>query len=77
MLRQDELNWSTDLLRIAWWLQTGNEQLVHKFIERGKKLYAEGRRVGKREWGWWMSEIGREDKDRAAERALTWSVLLR
>ncbi len=77
MSRTDELNWSTDLMRIAWFLQTGNNKLAKKFIERGKSLYSEGRTIGKRNWQWWMKEIQRPEPEKAAERALTWSVLLR
>lgn len=79
MSKRSELNWSADLRRIAWWLQTGNISLAEKFIKRGKKLYSKGRRVGNQDWSWWMAEISRKDKDhlKEAERALTWSILLR
>lgn len=77
MSKNDELNWSTDLRRIAWWLQTGNIKLAQKFIERGRKMYMVDKKVGGRHWNWWMDEISRKDDLKAAERALTWSLLLR
>ncbi len=77
MSRIDELNWSADLRRIAWWLQTGNSQLAQKFINRGEKMYPKGRDTGGRDWKWWLSEINGNDQEKAAERALTWSVLLK
>ena len=77
MSRKDELNWSTDLRRIAWWLQTGNIRLAQKFIGIGKKLYPRGKSVAGRDWQWWMDEINRKENNKAAERALTWSLLMR
>lgn len=77
MSDKDKLNWSVDLRRISWWLQTGNVTLAQQFIRRGKKLYSEGDMVGGKLWSWWFSEIEKEDTLKAAERALTWSLLLR
>lgn len=77
MSKKDELNWSTDLRRIALWLQKGNVSIAKTFIKRGKSLYPNGKNVGGRNWEWWLKEINREDYLKAAERALTWSLLLR
>lgn len=76
MSNKDKYNWSADLRRIAWWLQTGNLSLAKKFIDRGKKLYCKGEVIGNKSWDWWMTEIQRKDNLKAAERALTWSLLL-
>lgn len=77
MSRKDELNWSTDLLRISWWLQTGNSKLAQKFIERGKELYPSGKKIGGRDWKWWLAELDKNDRNKVSERALTWGLLLR
>ncbi len=77
MSRQDRLNWSTDLLRISWWLQNGDLSMADMFINRGTSLYPHGEKVAGREWSWWFKEIQRPEKEKAAERALTWSLLLR
>jgi len=77
MSKKDNLNWSADLRRIAFWLQTGNIVLAEKFIKRGKEMYQNGKRIGGREWTWWFSEISSKDYLKASERALTWSLLLK
>jgi len=77
MSNKDRLNWSADLRRIAWWLQIGKISLADKFIERGEKLYAKGGTVANRSWKWWMGQLRLKDKKKAAERALTLSLLLR
>lgn len=77
MSEKDKLNWSADLRRISWWLQSGNVSLAEKFIQRGKKLYPKGKKLGGKDWNWWQKEISTSETLKAAERALTWSVLLK
>lgn len=77
MSKNDELNWSADLRRIAWWLQIGNAKLAKKFIDRGKEMYVSDKKICGNEWSWWMNQISQTDNLKAAERALTWSLILR
>ncbi len=80
MSNLDYLNFSTDLRRIAMWLQDGDEALAKKFIEINKKKFgADNREIGKRKISTWVYRVGdyaiRGDK--SAEDALTLSILLK
>ena len=66
---------SADLWRISYWLATGSDLLAKKFIQRDIGLYSSILlNVGKRDLQKELRKI--KSLDRAAERALTLSVLL-
>ncbi|KKT74764.1 MAG: hypothetical protein UW86_C0003G0006 [Microgenomates group bacterium GW2011_GWA1_Microgenomates_45_10] len=70
---------SADLWRISYWLATGSDLLAKKFIQRDIGLYSSILlNVGKRDLQKELRKIKSLDGGplRAAERALTLSVLL-
>lgn len=76
----DYLNLSTDLRRIALWLQEGRLGLADKFIAANLRRFSgDKEQVGKRKIGEWLMGVGEYKKARlkAAEDALTLSVLLK
>ncbi len=80
MSNLDYLNLSTDLRRIALWLQTGNETLAEKFIQISLGKFGNdkeeicGRMVGN-----WLRRVAAHKSRgwKSAEDALTLSVVLK
>jgi hypothetical protein len=71
---------SADMRRVAWWLQVGNQKLASRFIEASWVSYGKDKKmVGKKDLSLWLDLIRRRDggEMRAAERALTLSLLLK
>ena len=79
-MRQDLRNFSTDLLRISYWIYQGNNKLAKKFIGIGREKYSGiSKEIGCYKDIW--EEIGKIErmdggKDKAAERASTASIIL-
>ena len=77
MSNLDYLNFSTDLRRIAIWLQDGDIGLAKKFIGLNKKKFgSDDREIGKKKISTWLDRVGVMG-ERSAEDALTLSILLK
>ncbi|HLE49925.1 MAG TPA: hypothetical protein VI791_02195 [Patescibacteria group bacterium] len=77
MSNLDYLNLSTDLRRIAVWLQDGDSALARKFIEIDKKKFGDDKReIGKKKISTWLDRVGVLG-EKSAEDALTLSILLK
>ena len=78
MVAVDVLRFSVDLRRIAYWLLQGGEESVKKSLAMAREKYdLRGLKPAGREMGWWWRELVQKDKKKAAERAVTLSMLLK
>ena len=73
-----KLNLSTDLRRIAWWLQQGDVKAADQFLSRIPERYPlkNNEVYGKKSLSEWFAVINRKDNNHSAESALTLSQLL-
>lgn len=77
MVAADVMKFRADLRRVAYWLLQGSRSSVETTVGLAREKYdLSGLRPGGREMDWWWKELAGEDKRRAAERALTLSMLL-
>lgn len=80
MNKRDYLNLSTDMRRIAWWLQKGDKVLADEFIAINKGKFGKDEKVIEgRKLSEWIKRIAEYEKRgwKAAEDALTLSVILK
>lgn len=76
----DYLNLSTDLRRIAVWLQDGREKLAKPFIQSNLTKFArDERKVAGRKLNLWLKQVSLYHQRgwKSAEDALTLSVILK
>ena len=78
MVAVDVMRFKVDLRRVAYWSLQGGEKSVKRSLEMARKKYdLSGLRPAGREMEWWWSELEQKNWRKAAERALTLSVLLK
>lgn len=77
MVVEDVMRFRVDLRRVAYWLFQGGYVSAEKTLSRAREKYdLDGLRPGGREMEWWWKELASADNRKAAERALTLSVIL-
>lgn len=78
MVVEDVMRFKVDLRRVAYWLLQGGYVSAKKTLSRAKERYdLDGLCPGGREMEWWWKEMAGADHKKAAERAMTLSVVLR